>query len=169
MPRCFKKGNAANCSLTERLAASRRYGIVRREKYKARPAALTTTFTTFGLSYSVGVPDAGGGGGHFGIGQGAGHGIDHRRINQRFVTLNIHHGIAGKTGGHFRDAIRTARMIRTGHLHAAKFGDLRNSRVVGRDNDFREGSGLLAAFDHVLNQWLPAMRASGFPGKRVDP
>src|SRR5262249_45663935 len=52
-PRCFKKGNAANCSLTEPLAASRRYGIVRLEKYKARPAALTTTFTTLGLSYSA--------------------------------------------------------------------------------------------------------------------
>src|ERR1043165_4300372 len=52
MPRCFKKGNAANCSLTELLAASRRNGIVRREKYSARPAALTTTFTTLGLSYS---------------------------------------------------------------------------------------------------------------------
>src|SRR5690242_9885390 len=52
MPRCFKKGNAANCSFTERLAASRKYGIVRREKYNARPAELTTTFTTLGLSYS---------------------------------------------------------------------------------------------------------------------
>ena len=39
MPRCFKKGNAANCSFTGRLAASRRYGIVRREKYNAWPAA----------------------------------------------------------------------------------------------------------------------------------
>src|SRR2546430_7393005 len=55
MPRCFKKGNAANCSLTERLAASRTNGIVRREKYKARPAELTTTFTTFGFSYSAGL------------------------------------------------------------------------------------------------------------------
>src|SRR5438876_11695581 len=54
MPRCFKKGNAANCSSTERLAASRTFGIVRREKYKARPAELTTTFTTFGLSNSRG-------------------------------------------------------------------------------------------------------------------
>src|SRR5678810_162782 len=52
MPRCFKKANAANCSVTERLAASRRYGIVRREKYRAFPAELTTTFTTLGLSYS---------------------------------------------------------------------------------------------------------------------
>jgi len=52
MPRCFKKGNAANCSLLGRLAASRKYGIVRREKYSARPAALTTTFTTLGLSNS---------------------------------------------------------------------------------------------------------------------
>ena len=54
MPRCFKKANAANCSAAEPLAASRRYGIVRREKYKARPAELTTTFTTFGLSCSAG-------------------------------------------------------------------------------------------------------------------
>jgi hypothetical protein len=29
-------------------------GIVRREKYKAWPAWVTTTFTTFGLSYSLG-------------------------------------------------------------------------------------------------------------------
>src|SRR5438034_10290749 len=56
MPKCFKKGNAANCSAAERLAASRRYGIVRREKYRAHPAALTTTFTTFGSSYSAGCP-----------------------------------------------------------------------------------------------------------------
>ena len=55
MPRCFKNGNAANCSLTEPLAASRKYGIVRREKYSAWPPALTTTFTTFGLSYSSGL------------------------------------------------------------------------------------------------------------------
>src|ERR1035437_10129562 len=54
MPRCFKKGNAANCSPTEPLAASRKYGIVHREKYNAQLAALTTTFTTFGLSYSSG-------------------------------------------------------------------------------------------------------------------
>src|SRR5207245_2331913 len=54
MPRCFKKGNAANCSLTEPLAASRKYGIVRREKYSACPAEVTTTFTTFGLLYSSG-------------------------------------------------------------------------------------------------------------------
>ena len=50
----FKKANAANCSLVEPLAASRRYGIVRLEKYNARPSALTTTFTTFGLSSSAG-------------------------------------------------------------------------------------------------------------------
>src|SRR6266481_1485838 len=53
MPKCFKKGNAANCSTTEPVAASRTYGIVRLEKYNARSAELTTTFTTLGLSYSV--------------------------------------------------------------------------------------------------------------------
>src|ERR1043166_4393470 len=54
MPRCFKNGNAANCSAIESWAASRRYGIVRREKYNALPWELTTTFTTFGFSYSAG-------------------------------------------------------------------------------------------------------------------
>src|SRR6476469_9441487 len=54
MPKCFKKGNAANCSTTEPVAASRTYGIVRLEKYNARSVELTTTFTTFGLSYSAG-------------------------------------------------------------------------------------------------------------------
>src|SRR5580658_7117031 len=53
MPRCFKKANAANCSLVEPLAALRRYGIVRLEKYNARPAVLTTTFTTFGFNRSA--------------------------------------------------------------------------------------------------------------------
>src|SRR5258707_3598285 len=54
MPKCFKKGNAANCSTTEPGAASRTYGIVRLEKYNARSAELTTTVTTLGLSYSFG-------------------------------------------------------------------------------------------------------------------
>ena len=38
----------------EPLVASRKYGIVCREKYSAPPSALTTTFTTFGSSNSSG-------------------------------------------------------------------------------------------------------------------
>ena len=121
MPRCFKKGNAANCSLTEPLAASRKYGIVRREKYSARPAGLTTTFTTFGLPYSAGFFEGRGGGGHFLLRQRAGDGVDHRRVDQRLIALNVHDRVARAARGRFRDAIRAAGMVRTRHFDAAEF------------------------------------------------
>ena len=110
MPKCFKKGNAANCSLTERLAASRKYGIVRREKYSARPAALTTTFTTLGLSYSAGSWIAVAAVDISVALQRPRHRVDHRRIDQRFVPLDIHHRVARAPARHLRDPVRPARV-----------------------------------------------------------
>ena len=78
------------------MAASRTYGIVRREKYNARPAALTTTFTTFGIVIFRRVcqmawrrwtsPRAR---------KRARHRVNDRRVNQRLVALDVDDGVAG--------------------------------------------------------------------------
>ena len=166
MPKCFKKGNAANCSLTEPLAASRKYGIVRREKYSARPAALTTTFTTFGLPYSSGLGDRRGRGGHFRVRQRAGDGVNHGGVNQRFIPLDVHDRIAGAARGHLGDAVRAAGMIRRGHFGPAEIlRDLPNARVVRGHDHLGKRLGLLAALDHVLDERLAGNQRQRLPGE----
>ena len=88
------------------------YGIVRREKYNARPAALTTTFTTFGNAVFRRVGQGRGGGGHFRALQTARHRVHHGGVEQRFVALDVDHRVARAIPRHFGDAVRAAGMVR---------------------------------------------------------
>ena len=57
----------------------------------------------------------------------------------------------------------------SGHFRAAEIlRDLPDPGVVGGDDDFRQRFGALAALDDMLDEGLPAMRASGLPGNRVE-
>ena len=169
MPRCFKKGNAANCSFTGRLAASRRYGIVRREKYNARPAALTTTFTTFGLSSSE----------RFLMGVAA---VDISFCASAFATASITFGsISGSSPWMFTTASHSQRS-QTSAMRSEPLGC--SGRVISTRQKFCATSQMRVssvatmisesdfAFWHCSTTcWmsgLPAMSASGLPGNRVE-
>ena len=96
------------------------------------------------------------------------HGVNHRRVNQRLVALNIHDRVAIATLRDFCDAVRTARMIGTGHLDAAEIlRDFPDARVVRRHDGFRKRFCLLALLENVLEEWFARderERLAGKPG-----
>lgn len=151
----LQKGNAANCSLTERLAAARRYGIVRREKYSARPVASATTFTTFGLSYLPGCS----------MGVAA---VDISSRANASATRSITAGsINGSSPWMFTTASHSHRAA-TSAIHPSRSDDLRASAPPGKPSgdrsdprcvvrghdDFAERLCALALFDDALNERL---------------
>src|ERR1039458_8518380 len=170
MPRCFIKGNAANCSLTEPLAASRKYGMVRREKYNARPAALTTTFTTFGLPYSSG----------FVIGVAA---VDISVCLSALATASITAGsIIGSSPWMFTIASQGQRAatwaIRSeppgwlGEVISARQNSCATSQIRVSSVAPTTSASDLACWHRSTTcriNGLPAISASGFPGNRVEP
>ena len=170
MPRCFKKGNAANCSLTEPLAASRKYGIVRREKYSARPAALTTTFTTFGLPYSSGLV----------IGVAA---VDISVCASAPATASITAGsISGSSPWMFTtasqaqraatSAIRSEPLGWSGAVISARQKSCATSQIRVSSVATITSASDLACWQRSTTcrmSGLPAISASGFPGNRVEP
>src|ERR1051325_12181980 len=170
MPRCFKKGNAANCSLAEPLAASRKYGTVRREKYKARPAALTTTFTTLGFSYSDGSL----------IRVAA---VDISVCPRALATASITVGsIKGSSPwifttasqGHRADtsAMRSEPLGCSGAVISARQKAWATSQIRVSSVATMTSEIALACWHRSTTCWingLPAISASGFPRKRVEP
>jgi hypothetical protein len=82
-------------------------GIGAREKYRACPRVSLTTFTTFGSPWSAdhgsrNTPSTC----HRRIGnQRFDDLLDHLRLDERFVALDVHHDVARQVGSHFRDAI----------------------------------------------------------------
>jgi len=148
MPRCFKKGNrstrasrvSVDASSTECVEAGRFRLHARRVrspradtescagKVYARPAALTTTFTTFGLSSSA---DAGCARRRWTFRFAPA--LRPRRQSpsgqSRFVALDVHHRVALATPGDFGDAIGTARMFRACHFRPAEFCATSQMRV----------------------------------------
>jgi len=170
IPKCFKNGNAAICSLTELLAASRKYGIVRREKYSADPAALTTTFTTFGLSYSAGAL----------IGVAA---VDISACASAPATASITVGsINGSSPWIFTtasppqraatSAIRSEPLGWSGAVISARQKLCATSQIRVSSVATITSASDLACWQRSTTcriSGLPAINASGFPGNRVEP
>ena len=96
----------------------------------------------------------------------AGHGVNHRRVNQRFVALDVHHRVALATSGDFGDAIGSARVIRSRHFRVTKIlCHFPDPCVVRRDDDFAQRPGFLALLDDVLNERLADDERKRFAGK----
>ena len=103
----------------------------------------------------VGVADRRGGRGHFMLAQGQSDRIHNRRVDERFVALDIDDGVARAPRGHFGNAIRPARMIGRGHFRPAELlRDFPDARVIGRHDHVAQRAGFLALFDHVLEKRL---------------
>jgi hypothetical protein len=168
MPKCFKNGNAAIGSAPG--AASRMYGIVRREKYNARPAALTTTFTTLGLAYSAGSVRAVAA-------------VDISASSKPRATAST---TAGSSSGsspwmlitasqwQFRatSAMRSVPLAWLGAVISARQKFCATSQIRVSSVATMTSASDLAPWQRSTTCWmsvLPAMRASGLPGNRVEP
>jgi hypothetical protein len=148
------------------VAASRTYGIVRREKYKARPAALTTTFTTFGFS----TPPSSDGVAAVDISSRPAPRPRRQspRINQRLVALDV--DTASQAQFRATSAMRSVPLGCSGRSFPTrqKFCATSQMRVSSVATMTSPAFGLLALLHHVLNERFARDERSGLPGNRVE-
>ena len=105
-------------------------------------------------------------GGHPVLGQERGHGVDHRRIHQRFVALDVHVPVGDDPAGHLGDAVRPARMVGPGHLDPAELGrHFGDPHVVRRHDDIRQRSRRTAPLHDMLHERLASDEVQRFAGE----
>ena len=94
-------------------------------------------------------------GGHLVFFQCARNRIDDGRIDEWFVSLDVHERVAGMTFGDLGDSVGAARVVRASHFDIAKaLGYFPDLGVVGGHDDFGERRGLLALLDDILDEWF---------------
>ena len=102
--------------------------------------------------------------GHFISPQCTGNRIYNRRIDQRFVALDIDNRVTIQPRCNFCDAIRTAGMISPRHLHPTESrGDVADAFVIGRHNEIGEAMRLFATLDDPLDEGLASDRCERLP------
>ena len=102
--------------------------------------------------------------------QRVGHGIDHGRINQRLVALDVDHRIAVHARGDFGDAVRAARDD-PGEVISTRQNFWATSQIRVSSVATMTSLSDLAFWHCSTTCWmsgLPAISASGLPGKRVE-
>lgn len=106
------------------------------------------------------------GGGHFGRSEGGGDFVDDQGVDQRLVPLDVNHSVARISLRDLGDAIGAARMVGPGHFHFAEvLGNFPNLGVIGGNKDLGERFGLLASFDHMLDQRFACNQRQGLAGE----
>src|SRR5688572_8859389 len=92
---------------------------------------------------------------HLSVAKGLGDAVDYRRVNQRFVPLDVDRSLDLRPLDHFRDAVGPAGVIGRGHFHPAKLDcQVTDALVVGGNDHFVEETRRLTALDHMLKERL---------------
>ena len=91
------------------------------------------------------------------------HLVDHLRLDERHVALDVHDDVAGQIRGDFGDPIGAGAVRPVGHPHdaAEALDGLRNPRVIGGDDHGVDARGVGGAAVDVLDH-----RPAGDVGER---
>ena len=126
--------------------------------------------TQLGLRHCSAECDRRGQRGHVGVGVGRAARISRfegRRLDERFVALEVDDDVGVEAAGDLGDAVGAAGVVAARHLDAAAEavdgGD--DARVVGGDDDGIDAAGLAGAFVDVLDEVLAGLAEQRLAGQ----
>ena len=93
--------------------------------------------------------------------------LDHRRLDERFVPLDVDQHVTVERGGHFSHAIGAGPVRGTGHPRdaAEPLDRGHDTRVIGGDNHGIDASGLRGTAIDMLDHRATIDVGEGFSGK----